>query len=58
MTKNVAIDVVISFIVLIHDMFVENRNNGAFGDKIPIINDIIDTLDEIIGYLKELKEAK
>jgi len=58
MTKNVDIDVFISFTRLMRALIINYRDNSDFEDTIPGINVIIDTLDEMIALLKEIKETK
>jgi len=58
MTKKVDIDVVISFTGLMHALLINFRDNCDFEDTIPGINAIIETLDEMIECLNEIKEAK
>ena len=58
MIKNVDIDVVISTHLLMRDMFIAIRDNGAYGGMIPDVKTIIDVLDGIIYCLKEMKEEK
>jgi len=58
MKKNVDIDVVISFTVLIRGMLIAFRDSRASGEMAPIVKEITDALDEMIDCLKEIKEAK
>jgi len=58
MIINVDIGVVILFTVIIRDTFINFRDTGIFGDTVPMADAFVDILDEMIDYLKEVKEEE